>query len=126
MPCPDCVEAIPRAIVAGTRALTMRVQVHYVEGCPNWTVAEGRLRQALDQVGESAAVEHCLVETQEEAERLGFGGSPSILLNGRDAFDALPGAVGLACRIYSTPDGPRGSPTLDQIVSAIRAQVRSA
>ena len=37
------------------------------------------------------------------------------LSTGVDGF-AAPGApVGLACRLYTTPDGPAGAPTLDQL-----------
>jgi len=42
----------------------VKVQIQYLEGCPNWMVAEERLREALDLVGESPAVERCPVETQ--------------------------------------------------------------
>jgi len=53
-----------------------------------------------------------LVETFDEAERVGFHGSPSILIDGVDPFaDAGAGAgIGLACRINQTPDGPAGAP----------------
>lgn len=46
------------------------------------------------------------VETIEEAERLGFHGSPSILVDGVDVF-AEPAGVGLSCRIYRTPEAWR-------------------
>lgn len=60
-----------------------------------------------------------LVETPEEAEAIDFRGSPSILLNGIDLFPDPAAPVGLACRIYVTPDGFAGAPTLDQLRSAI-------
>jgi hypothetical protein len=98
----------------------VRVQLLYFEGCPNWTVAEERLRYALDLVGVPATIERCLVETQEEAERLQFQGSPSILLDGKDPFWSGSGSFGLTCRVYSTPDWPAGAPTLDKLVEAVK------
>jgi hypothetical protein len=106
-------------------ASVVKVRIQYLGGCPNWIAAEQRLREALDFVGDATAVERYLVETQEEAERLGFGGSPSILLDGRDPFPTGPGSCGLTCRLYSTPDGPRGSPTLEQFTDAIHEATSS-
>jgi len=60
-----------------------------------------------------------LVETAEEAERIGFHGSPSILVDGVDVF-AEPGAdVGLSCRVYRSADGLAGAPTLEQLRAAL-------
>jgi hypothetical protein len=39
------------------------------------------------------------VETHEEAVRLGFRGSPTILVDGRDPFADGRGDLGLACRV---------------------------
>ncbi len=60
-----------------------------------------------------------LVESPEQAEAIGFRGSPSILVNGADLFPDPAAPVGLACRIYATPDGLAGSPTSDQLRSAL-------
>jgi hypothetical protein len=61
------------------------------------------------------------VETPEEAERLAFRGSPTILVNGVDPF-AEPGTpIGLACRVYRTPAGGDGAPTLSQLTEALEA-----
>ena len=99
----------------------MQVQIQYFDGCPNWSVTEERLREALRVVGDSSALEHCPVETQEDAKRLRFKGSPSILLNGQDLFQSETENYGLTCRVYPTPDGPRGSPTLRQLIDAVSA-----
>lgn len=62
----------------------MRIQVLHVDGCPNWQVADERLREALAVVGRRDDVESVLVTTPEEAEDWGFHGSPSVLLDGHD------------------------------------------
>jgi hypothetical protein len=54
------------------------------------------------------------VETAEDAERLRFIGSPTILVDGRDPFAGVAAPFGLTCRVYRTPEGLAGSPTLDQ------------
>lgn len=47
--------------------------------------------------------------------RVGFHGSPSVLVDGVDRFSDPAAPVGLSCRIYQTPDGPAGSPTIEQL-----------
>jgi len=99
---------------------TVRVQLLYFDGCPHWTVMDERLRNALALSGIQHTIEYIPVETPEEADEYRFEGSPSILLNGRDPFTTSPGEVGLACRVYSTPDGASGAPTVEQLIAAIR------
>jgi hypothetical protein len=97
------------------------ITLRYFDGCPNWHLADERLREALAATGRlDVAVEYELVETPEDAERLGFVGSPTLLVDGLDPF-AIPGApVGLACRVYPTPAGLAGSPTVEQFVAVLR------
>jgi hypothetical protein len=99
----------------------VEVTLCYFDGCPHWQTADARLRQVLDDSGHSdVIVSYEKVETPEDAERLGFIGSPTVLIDGIDPF-ASPGApVGLACRIYSTPEGLVGFPTVDQLKEALR------
>ncbi|WP_282004789.1 DF family (seleno)protein [Propioniciclava sinopodophylli] len=96
----------------------MNVTLLYFEECPNWKVADQRLSEIASERPD-VVVTHHRVETVEEAERLGFHGSPSILLDGVDVF-AEPGAsVGLSCRIYRTADGSSGAPTMEMLRVAL-------
>jgi len=98
----------------------MDVRLLYFDGCPNWPVAEERLREALTRVGlEGQSIGRVPVDTPDDAERLGFIGSPTILLDGRDPFATGREQPGLACRVFSTRDGLAGAPTLDQLVQAL-------
>jgi len=99
----------------------MNVSLLYFEGCPSWHEADDRLRQALDLTGHvDTTITHVLVSTPEEAERLQFRGSPTVLVDGVDPFAEPGSAVGLACRLYRTQDGGRaGSPTLEQLLNAL-------
>jgi hypothetical protein len=47
-------------------------------------------------------------------------GSPSLLIEGRDPFATPAARTGLACRVYSTPDGLAGSPTVAQLKEVFR------
>lgn len=54
-----------------------------------------------------------------EAEELGFIGSPTVLVDGRDPFARGGEPVAMACRVFRTPDGLAGSPTVEQLVEAL-------
>jgi hypothetical protein len=97
------------------------VVLRYVEGCASWVAAHALLREVLDSTGHTDVVVRLeRVGSPEEAGRLSFVGSPTILVDGRDPFE-VPGAMaGLACRLYRTPDGLRGVPTREQLVDALR------
>lgn len=96
----------------------MDVTLLYFEGCPNWKVADERLAKVAAERSDITLT--CRqVRTIEEAERVGFHGSPSIVVNGVDAFADADAGIGLACRVYATPDGPAGAPTLEQLRAVI-------
>lgn len=96
----------------------MNISLLYFDGCPNWKIADERLA-AIAAERPDVTVNHQLVDSVEEAERLGFHGSPSILLEGADVFADPDAAVALSCRMYQTPRGPAGAPTLDQLREVI-------
>ena len=64
-------------------------------------------------------MESVRVRTPDEAQEWGFHGSRSVLLDGHDPFAAPDAPVGLACRIYRTPQGPDGSPRVAQLVEVL-------
>jgi len=97
----------------------VNVDLLYFDGCPNWPVAHERITEALRRAGyQDAPVNLVKVSTDEEAHALDFPGSPTVRLDGRDLFPSRGGA-GLACRVYSTPEGLAGSPTVNQLVESI-------
>ncbi len=98
--------------------LGMDITLSYVADCPNWQLADQRLAAITAERADIKVTRH-LVETPEEAERVGFHGSPSILVGGVDLF-AEPGAgVGLSCRVYRTSEGLSGAPTVEQLRAAL-------
>lgn len=100
----------------------VKVQLLYFDDCPNWQKAAGLLDQLATEMPD-LAVERSIVDTPEEAERLAFRGSPSIHVNGHDLFASDAEPVGLSCRLYRTPNGPAGSPTLEQLRAAIEQAI---
>jgi hypothetical protein len=84
----------------------VKITFLYYEDCPSHDVALGRLRQVMSEEGVQAEVEIIKVETDEEAQRLRFVGSPTILINGRDIDPPPPDTYyALTCRAYRLEDG---------------------
>lgn len=98
----------------------MRVELLYFDGCPNWTVADQRLSEALGRLGRGdVTVELRKVETPGDAELVGFTGSPTVRIDDCDPFASGAEQVGLACRVYQTPTGLGGSPTVEQFIEVL-------
>lgn len=97
----------------------MDVTLLYFDGCPSWQTTDRRLRQLSAEL--DLAISHRTVDTPEAAEELSFRGSPTVLVDGRDPFAQGDEPVGLSCRIYQTPHGPAGSPTLEQLREVLEA-----
>jgi hypothetical protein len=100
----------------------MDVTLQYFDACPNWRIADERLREALERLRRhDVSVSYQQVETPEEAARVGFRGSPTILMDGRDPFDggSAEPPTALSCRVYRTEAGPQEAPTVEQLVAAL-------
>jgi hypothetical protein len=92
----------------------MDVELLYFDGCPHWRTADERIQQVAAEIG--ATVDHRRVTRAEVA---AFAGSPTILVDGHDPFPTTPGSRGLSCRLYATPEGSAGSPTVEQLRAAL-------
>jgi hypothetical protein len=97
------------------------VELFYFDGCPSHEPLAERLSELLAQVGIDERLELRRVESDADARRLHFLGSPTVRVDGRDIE---PGAearddFGLKCRLYRTPAGLRGLPPEEWIVAAL-------
>jgi hypothetical protein len=97
----------------------MRVELLYFDGCPSWQAAYDHLKVALAELDLPDDVCLVHVQTNEQALGLRFTGSPTIRLNGQDLFPTDQTDYGLGCRLYITPEGMRGYPTIGMLREAI-------
>ena len=98
-----------------------RITIQYVRGCPHLVLATERVHDALGCLGvEQPAVDLYPVRDTADAERLAFCGSPTVLVDGVDPFADAGAPVGLACRVYATPGGLEGAPSVAQLCAALR------
>jgi hypothetical protein len=103
--------------------MAMQVEVLYFDGCPTYGAAEEALREVLAEEGIEAGVEWVPVNTDEEARRLRFPGSPTIRVDGEDLFPVPERAeYALGCRMYATSEGLKGAPTAQMLRGALKTE----
>lgn len=98
----------------------MDIELLVIPECPNDAAAAELIRTAVAHTRVQATITRTIIASQDEAQQRGFTGSPTILLNGVDPFARPDAPVALACRMYSTPDGPRGIPALRDLRQALK------
>jgi len=102
----------------------MKVELLWWEGCPSHPEALAELERVLRDEGVEAEVDLVEVESDEQARRERFPGSPTIRIDGEDALPPGEGEpFSLTCRVYRLRDG-RVSPTPDP--EDLREAVRRA
>lgn len=85
---------------------TLVIELLYFSDCPHYQRALTVLQEAVTVAKLDASIDLVAVETQEEAERHQFYGSPTIRINGVDIVPPDPSASpALACRVYHTAEG---------------------
>lgn len=83
------------------------VEVMYWRDCPSWELALERVRKATFELEKEHntkfEIREVEVKDDEEAERIGFPGSPTIKVNGKDIDPegAEKNVKGLTCRVYN-------------------------
>lgn len=105
----------------------MTVELLHFDGCPHYQALLSRLREILRQKGIDTDVVLRRVETEDEANSLGFLGSPTVRVDGSDIEPTAAGRddFGLKCRLYRTDSGLVGTPPDALVMQALaRAGVR--
>ena len=93
--------------------MCMRVELLFWEDCPSHPRALAELRMAMTEEGlDPSTIAVREIQTQAEATRERFVGSPTIRIDGVDIQSPGEEPFGLTCRVYHRRDG-RISPTPD-------------
>jgi hypothetical protein len=99
----------------------MDVELLVVPDCPNESVAADLLGTAMLDIGlPHPAFRTTVVASQNEANRRGFTGSPTFLVDGTDLFAEPARPAGLACRLYRRPNGVGAVPELSDLRQALK------
>ena len=96
----------------------MRVQVLVSEDCPHRELTLRLVYDALQELGGEWTVDEVSVRDIDQARRLRFLGSPTVLVDGNDIEPArrTDSTFGMSCRLY----GRDGTPSREMVIAAIR------
>jgi hypothetical protein len=96
------------------------VEVLVVPGCPGTKLALARVHEAAEALGVHTNLRLMTVDRQEDAQALGFVGSPTVRVDGRDVEDTAGRPASLSCRLYGDGQEER-APSGAAIRSALAA-----
>jgi len=98
----------------------------YFDGCPSWKTALENVREVLDALGLDVEIELILIESNEQAQKQKFLGSPSICVNGEDLWPEDRQSYTMSCRVYQTTSGFTGVPTPEMIKARLQKMLARA
>jgi hypothetical protein len=97
-----------------------KIELLYFEGCPSWQVGLRNLKTALEAEGMEASIELVQVSDNLQAAERRFLGSPSFRVEGQDLWPEAREEFYLGCRVYPTPGGLKGAPTVEMLRDKLR------
>jgi hypothetical protein len=100
----------------------VEIELRYWAGCPSYPEARELIDDVLREHELEAQVAVREVRSEDEAEALGFVGSPTILVDGRDVDpEGASGArPALTCRVYRIGGEVSPIPSRQQLEAALR------
>lgn len=98
--------------------MTTHIEILAVADCPHAAVAVQRCRDASADLAD-VSITTTVVHDEDQAQRLGMRGSPTILINGDNRFDEPDTATSCSCRV-----GPDAVPSPDALRSWLKPVVQ--
>lgn len=92
-----------------------KIELLYFDGCPSWQTGLENLRRALEAENLTCDINLIEITNPQQAQDKHFLGSPSFRMNGTDLWPETRSQYNLSCRVYPTPQGMQGSPTVNML-----------
>lgn len=98
----------------------IKIEYQYFEGCPNHRKMQENILEAIKGMEDKVEINYILVENNEIASKIGFRGSPTLLINGED-YEGMPPQPepSMSCRFYAG-----GIPTPSDIRKKLELLIR--
>jgi len=99
----------------------MKIELLYFEGCPSYQTALKYLEEIIKEQELGVQVEMVKIESDAEALRNRFLGSPTVRVNGLDIEPSAreKGDFSMCCRLYLEADKMAGWPSKELIRQAL-------
>lgn len=96
----------------------MRIELLYFDSCPSYKQALANIKAALKEKNLQAELKLITVESEEKAEKVGFQGSPSVRINGKD-LEGRDEGFSFSCRLYMVNGRPTVAPSKEAIITKL-------
>lgn len=93
----------------------MQIDLLYFDDCPSWQRGLENLKIALAREGIDAEINLVRIDDDAKAAQMKFLGSPSFHVNGVELWLEEREAYNLSCRVYQTPAGMKGTPSIEML-----------
>ncbi|MEL7644859.1 MAG: hypothetical protein AAGU04_01145 [Anaerolineaceae bacterium] len=97
-----------------------KVELLYFDGCPSWKAGLRNLEEALALKNIRVDIDLLLIESNDDASKEKFLGSPSFRFDDTDLWPQERETYAIGCRIYLTQEGYKGFPTVMMLREKIR------
>ena len=102
----------------------MKIELLYFSSCPSYKQALANINAALKEKKLRADVVLINVTSEAKAQQVGFQGSPSVRINGKDIEGRDEGFT-FSCRIYNNNGKPAVAPSKEAIIAKIESLMKS-
>jgi hypothetical protein len=92
----------------------MKIEIFYFDSCPSYKQAITNVKAALRETKIQADLQLIKVATEAKSEKVGFQGSPSIRINGKD-IEGRDEGFSFGCRLYTVNGKPATVPSIEFI-----------
>jgi len=96
----------------------IKIELLYFEGCPSYKKALENIKAVLKEKKLKAELILIRVESEEKARKVGFQGSPSVRVNGKD-LEGRDEGYSFSCRLYRVNGKPSTSPSREAITARL-------
>jgi hypothetical protein len=101
----------------------MRIELLYFNSCPSYKQALANIKAALKAKNLQAELKLINVESEEQAEKVGFQGSPSVRINGKD-LEGRDEGFSFSCRLYYVNGKPTVAPSKEEIIAKLESMMK--
>lgn len=101
----------------------MRIELLYFNSCPSYKQALANIKAALKEKNLRAELKLINVESEEKAEKVGFQGSPSVRINGKD-LEGRDDGFSFSCRLYNVGGRSRIAPSKEAIIAKLESMMK--
>lgn len=115
--------AAPKTTPSTKGKTKMKIELLYFDSCPSYKQALANIKLALKEKNLRAELILINVESEAIAQKVGFQGSPSIRINGKD-LEGLDEGFSFGCRLYNANGKPSTAPSKEAIIAKLESLMK--